>query len=439
MWRTPTIPVADSGARPLTIVHVITRLVRGGAEENTIATCLHQAANGHRVTLVHGPGADPSWAARFGDRIRFRSVDSLVHPIRPVADVAAIRDLLRLYRQLHADVVHTHESKAGIVGRIAAAFARVPLIVHTIHIAPFVAVSGPKRLLYLEAERACARFSNLLIAVSRGMQRAYLDGRIGGDVPIPVIHSGMQLDRSRLPLLPTTGAVEWADGMARTSPRFILKTAAFEGREAPAAVASRTCGRLARARRHLPALRRRGAGSGALRRGGPAPRRGKSGPVPWPRFRSCELVALGRRVRPRSGTRGTSAHGRPGDRRRRAAGRRASAGDRGDHYRRRQRNHHERRRFERAFHQAVRLARCAGPAGPAPAPRAIDRRVVVERGAHGRPDRPRLCRSDRLERFLTPANCSHRVPRPSGVGQDDDRARADRTASRAAGAGALQR
>ena len=231
MWRTPTIPVADSGARPLTIVHVITRLVRGGAEENTIATCLHQAANGHRVTLVHGPGADPSWAARFGDRIRFRSVDSLVHPIRPVADLAAIRDLLRLYRQLHADVVHTHESKAGIVGRIAAAFARVPLIVHTIHIAPFVAVSGPKRLLYLEAERACARFSNLLIAVSRGMQRAYLDGRIGGDVPIPVIHSGMQLDRFTFATPPDDWRSRIGGWHGKDKPRFILKTAAFEARK----------------------------------------------------------------------------------------------------------------------------------------------------------------------------------------------------------------
>ena len=231
MWRTPTIPAAETGARPLNIVHVITRLLRGGAEENTIATCLHQAANGHRVTLVHGPGADPSWASRFGDRIEFKCVDSLLHPIHPVADLAAIRHLRRLYRRLHADVVHTHESKAGIVGRVAAAFARVPLIVHTIHIAPFVAVSGPKRLLYLQAERACARLSNLLIAVSRGMQRAYLETGIGRGVPIPVIHSGMQLDRFTFAAAPDDwrGRIGGWDGPGK--PRFILKIAAFEQRK----------------------------------------------------------------------------------------------------------------------------------------------------------------------------------------------------------------
>ena len=231
MWRTPTIPAADSGARPLNIVHVITRLVRGGAEENTIATCLHQAANGHRVTLVHGPGADPSWANRFGDRIRFKSIDTLVHPIHPIADLAAIRDLRRLYRRLHADVVHTHESKAGIVGRVAAAFARVPLIVHTIHIAPFVAVSGPKRLLYVQAERACARVSNLLIAVSRGMQRAYLQEGIGGSVPIPVIHSGMQLERFTFATAPADWRARIGGWDGSEKPRIILKTAAFEERK----------------------------------------------------------------------------------------------------------------------------------------------------------------------------------------------------------------
>ena len=78
---------------------------------------------------------------------------------------------------------------------MAAAAARVPLIVHTIHIAPFVAVGGARRRFYVEAERACAGLGHLLIAVSRGMQRAYLDAAVGDGVAIPVIHSGMALEK----------------------------------------------------------------------------------------------------------------------------------------------------------------------------------------------------------------------------------------------------
>ena len=79
---------AASCARPQRIVHVITRLVLGGAEENTVATCLHQADSGHRVTLIHGPGAAPVWASRVGVRVELLGMESLVHPISPLADLA---------------------------------------------------------------------------------------------------------------------------------------------------------------------------------------------------------------------------------------------------------------------------------------------------------------------------------------------------------------
>src|SRR3954471_8182648 len=107
--------LAENGLRPLTIVHVITRLLQGGAEENTVSTCLHQAACGHQVTLVHGPGANPARATPVGPHVRLMGLEALVHPISPLADFHAIRDLLRLYREIQPDIVHTHESKAGVV------------------------------------------------------------------------------------------------------------------------------------------------------------------------------------------------------------------------------------------------------------------------------------------------------------------------------------
>ncbi|WP_340268425.1 glycosyltransferase [Sphingobium mellinum] len=227
----PLSPTKETRDRPLNIVHVITRLVLGGAEENTVATCLHQAACGHKVTLIHGQGADPIWAGRIGDRVRLISLDHLVHPISPVADLIALRDLHRLYRQLRPDVVHTHESKAGIVGRLAAAAARVPLIVHTIHIAPFLAVSGGQRLLYVDSERLCARLSHLLIAVSRGMQQAYLEAHIGDGLPIAVIHSGMPLERFISAAPPSDWRIRIGGWHGEDRPRFILNIAAFEQRK----------------------------------------------------------------------------------------------------------------------------------------------------------------------------------------------------------------
>lgn len=227
----PDLLPAKAASRSLNIVHVITRLLLGGAEENTIATCLYQQAQGHRVTLIHGPGADPSWSARFGDRIRLVAAEHLVHSISLAADIRAVWQLRGLFVKLAADVVHTHESKAGILGRLAAASLAVPLIVHTIHIAPFVAVQGMRRWLYLEAERAGARLGHLLIAVSRGMQRAYLEADIGRSVPIRVIHSGIPLDRFRAAAPPAdwrSRVLGWADA---EKPRFILKLAAFEERK----------------------------------------------------------------------------------------------------------------------------------------------------------------------------------------------------------------
>lgn len=227
---TPPAP-RPSPAEPLTIVHVITRLLLSGAEENTMTTCLHQADCGHHVYLLHGPDPDPSWERRFGDRMTFIGMDHLVHPLSPLADMRALADFRRIYRALRPDIVHTHGSKAGIVGRLAAALSGVPFVVHSVHIAPFLAVSRGQRLVYLAAERLCGRFSHLFIAVSRGMQQAFVDEGIGRGVPIPVIHSGMPVDR----FIAASPPADWRErigGWSRPErPQFILKVASFEPRK----------------------------------------------------------------------------------------------------------------------------------------------------------------------------------------------------------------
>lgn len=216
---------------PLRIVHVITRLLRAGSEENTLATCLGQAADGHEVILVHGAEFDLAHAARLGDRIRFIEEPSLVHPVRPMQDVRAVYDLARLFKRLKPDVVHTHQSKAGLAGRFAAAIAGVPLIVHGVHIVSFVNVGLFERLLYLTSERVAARMTHAFIDVSGGMRDACVAAGVGRPENHFVVYSGMKLSAFR----DAAPIEDWRAmlGVAEREPKppVILMLAALEPRK----------------------------------------------------------------------------------------------------------------------------------------------------------------------------------------------------------------
>src|SRR3954469_11126585 len=103
------------------IVHLITRLIVGGAQENTLLSCEGQHDLGHDVTLITGPAIGPEGslmerASRYGYRVE--TIDAMRRSIG-LADVKVYRDMVRRLRELKPDVVHTHSSKAGIVGRFA--------------------------------------------------------------------------------------------------------------------------------------------------------------------------------------------------------------------------------------------------------------------------------------------------------------------------------
>ena len=222
---------AEPASPPLHIVHVITRLLQGGAEENTVSTCLYQARQGHRVTLVHGPDSHPTWDARLSSKLRLMEVPTLQQSLNPLTDALAMRDLGTLFRELQPDVVHTHQSKAGIVGRLAAAAAGVPLVVHTVHIAPFLNVSGARRWLFAAAERLCAKSTHLFVAVSHGMRQAFLDEGIGRADNFHVIHSGMPLEKfiSARPPADWRSRIGGWEGAER--PKLVLMLASFEPRK----------------------------------------------------------------------------------------------------------------------------------------------------------------------------------------------------------------
>ncbi len=184
------------------IVHVLTRMLRAGSEENTAETCRWQAINGHEVTLVHGAEVDPWWQVNPIPGVRMRALPMLVHPVNPVADARALTALGALYRDLRPDVIHTHQSKAGVLGRLASDSVPEARVVHGIHIVPFDGVSRLRRAVYLSAERAAARRTDHFIAVSKASGEAYVRAGLAQPSQVSCIRSGMELDRFRTARLP---------------------------------------------------------------------------------------------------------------------------------------------------------------------------------------------------------------------------------------------
>jgi glycosyltransferase involved in cell wall biosynthesis len=178
------------------IVHVITRLIVGGAQENTLLSCEGQHDCGHEVTLITGPAMGPEGsllerASGYGYRVEV--LDSMRRAILPGKDYFTYRALVRRFRELRPDVVHTHSSKAGIIGRWAAASARVPVVIHTIHGLAFTASSSPAvNRLYKTMERWAAPKTTRIVCVADAMREQSLAAHIGRTEQYVTVYSGME-------------------------------------------------------------------------------------------------------------------------------------------------------------------------------------------------------------------------------------------------------
>jgi glycosyltransferase involved in cell wall biosynthesis len=181
------------------IVHVITRLILGGAQENTLLTVdgLHHR-HGDDVTLITGPAEGPEGDlfARAAERVlNVEVMPDLVRAIRPATDWRAYRSLRKAMRRLRPEVVHTHSSKAGIIGRAAAWAERIPAIVHTIHGLPFgPSESALKNEVYIRLERWAASRCHAIVSVCDAMTEQALHAGVGKPEQYSTIYSGMDVD-----------------------------------------------------------------------------------------------------------------------------------------------------------------------------------------------------------------------------------------------------
>ncbi|MBI4717006.1 MAG: glycosyltransferase family 4 protein [Planctomycetes bacterium] len=183
----------------MNIWHVITRLIVGGAQENTVLTCRGLVERGHCVTLVAGPQTGPEgslWneAEHCGARlVRLASLRRAVHPWH---DWRALRELTALLRRHKPDILHTHSSKAGILGRHAAARAQVPIVVHTIHGMSFNRTQAAAvRFAYRLLERRAARHTHAFVSVADAMTDQAVAAGIAPRERFTTIRSGVEAHR----------------------------------------------------------------------------------------------------------------------------------------------------------------------------------------------------------------------------------------------------
>ncbi len=156
---------------PIPVLHVITRLIVGGAQENTMYTAALLDPRRYAVDVLSGPqtGSEGSLideVRSFGTHLTI--MPALVREVNPAQDVRALLELTGLMRRKRYTIVHTHSSKAGVLGRLAAKLARVPVIVHTVHGWSFHDRMSPaKRTFYVLLERLAASVGDAMIVVAQ--------------------------------------------------------------------------------------------------------------------------------------------------------------------------------------------------------------------------------------------------------------------------------
>jgi glycosyltransferase involved in cell wall biosynthesis len=179
------------------ILHLITRLILGGAQQNTVMSCAAQVAAGHEVWLGFGPIFGPEGSLRdeaVASGATLIEMPTMVRPVAPWTDLRSYAEMRRIISRLRPDVVHTHSSKAGITGRAAAWHERVPAVVHTVHGLAFHERQSPLvQSLYVRLERYAAKRCHHLIAITEPMVDAFVAHGIAPRAKFTVVPSGVDL------------------------------------------------------------------------------------------------------------------------------------------------------------------------------------------------------------------------------------------------------
>jgi len=190
------------------VVHIITRFDQGGSAENTFLTVRGLDKGRYDVTLIRGLSFESNMngaeqkvvedrlaeASRCG--VKVITVPDLVRRVDPLCDIRAFISLVKIIRQERPMIVHTHTSKAGLLGRLAAFLCRVPVIIHTPHGHVFWGYFASwKTSLFILLERVFACLTDQIVTLTNQEKKDHIGVRIGREDHFRIIHSGVELKK----------------------------------------------------------------------------------------------------------------------------------------------------------------------------------------------------------------------------------------------------
>lgn len=186
---------------PIRVLHVITRMIVGGAQENTMLSCALMDRDRFVSEIVCGPetGSEGSLHEACRERgVRMEIEPALVRRPHPGLDGLALLRLAGRIRRGRYDVVHTHSSKAGILGRIAARLAGAPTVIHTAHGWPFSREDSARtRAMWIRLERFCAGLCDTIVVVAEADRQRGHDLGVGRPEQYRLIRSGIEIEAYR--------------------------------------------------------------------------------------------------------------------------------------------------------------------------------------------------------------------------------------------------
>ncbi len=194
------------------ILHLITHLGFGGGLDNTLLTVRGHSRDRFDVHLAAGEIEPGEYYSDWSVRAREYADDLFILPdlrrsVHLVHDARAVRQIAALIRQENYQIVHTHTAKAGILGRIAARRAGVPVVIHTFHAFGWQVadtfhtsawenrLASLKQRLYVAIERYAAALSDALITVAELNKQEAIERKVAPPEKFSTIYSGIDLDR----------------------------------------------------------------------------------------------------------------------------------------------------------------------------------------------------------------------------------------------------
>jgi len=181
--------------RKIKVAHIIARMITGGADENTLFTIEGLSREKYEIDLITGEEFNKDILNKVKNHpFDIIQIKGLKWKLNFLHDPIVLLRLIKLLKKKHYDIVHTHTTKAGILGRIAARIAGVPVIVHGLHGSTFQAFnSGLLNWLLFLFERLTGRFTDAYVSVSRVLSEKYIERGIGKKDNHYTVYSGMEL------------------------------------------------------------------------------------------------------------------------------------------------------------------------------------------------------------------------------------------------------